>query len=302
MNRVIINQSLAEIIQDLKMRPTHPPARRHGNARPQFLGIIPTRRCNISCAYCGFGAAHAEEAQMKYSTAVDAIKWLVETAAANGEDTIEIHFFGGEPFLAGDLVDVAVHRGRAEAAKAGLIPRFEAATNGVFNDDRLRFVGEYFDTVVLSFDGVEDVHNLHRPKNAKKGIGSYAEVAKTAYGLGKTGVELCFRTCVSHANVGRLADTSKLFSGSFTPNTVCFETLQPNEESEAARLRPPDPYVFTIEFMQAVTILESAGIKPLYSAADTSVTRDSFCPVGRDAVIVSPDGRLSSCYLPQDEW
>jgi len=43
-------------------------------------------------------------------------------------------------------------------------------------------------------------------------------------------------------------------------------------------------------------------VQPVYAAALTDAPRLSFCPVGQDTVIVSPDGRLAGCYLPETHW
>ena len=44
------------------------------------------------------------------------------------------------------------------------------------------------------------------------------------------------------------------------------------------------------------------GVRAVYSAAEIGQARLSFCPVGTDAVIVSPDGRASACYLMPEDW
>jgi uncharacterized protein len=292
--------SMRQIIRQFREPAPANPLPQSGHAKPPFLGIIPTRSCNLSCAYCDFGAASAHDGQMEFLMAVNAVDWMAETVRVNGDNTLEIHFFGGEPFTAGDVVDVTVHRARLAAAELGLTPRFEAATNGVFDENRMRFVGDYFDAIVLSFDGKEDIHNLHRPMNKNKG--SFTEVARTADHLSHADTELCFRACVTHRSVNRLAETAQWFSESFSPSIVVFETIQPTGESAAAGILPPDPYIFASEYMRASTVLNRFGIKAVYSSADTSMVRHSFCPLGKDTVIISPDGRASSCYLPREQW
>jgi radical SAM protein with 4Fe4S-binding SPASM domain len=44
------------------------------------------------------------------------------------------------------------------------------------------------------------------------------------------------------------------------------------------------------------------GVRAVYSAAQVERARISFCPVGTDALIVSPDGRASACYLMPEDW
>lgn len=291
---------LAELHAVLGSEPLNAARPLDGPLRPQFLGLVPTRACNLQCVYCGFGAAKAPRDQMECATAVAAIDWMAECVQSSGRDTLEVHFFGGEPFAAGDVVDVAVHRTRAVAAQRGLVPRFEVATNGVFDEARARFVGDYFDTVVLSFDGPLFAHDRHRPMSTDRG--SFDAVARTARRLRDSPTKLCFRMCVTRDTVTEMEDVAGWFCSEFAPAVVNFETLKPTPGSERAGLQPPDPYEFAAHCVRASRVVRSHGLQAVYAAGEAAEPRCSFCPVGHDALIVSPDGRVSSCYLLREEW
>jgi uncharacterized protein len=296
-------ESLQSLCRELCQPVQEPPPERSGPLQPLFLGILPTRACNLACVYCDFGAAHAAPEPMDLRMATAAVDWMAELVQSLGQDTLEIHFFGGEPFVAGEVVDVVVHRARAVAARSGLLPRFEVATNGVFDENRARFVGDYFDTVVLSFDGPQEIHDRHRSFPLPGGgRGSFEIVKRTAYLLSQSPTELCFRVCVSQESVLQLEQIAEWFCETFRPATINFETLQPSPESEAAGLKPPNPYDFAMHYVRASRLIERSGIKAVYAAAATDSLRYSFCPVGKDTLIVSPDGRVSSCYLLQQAW
>jgi uncharacterized protein len=277
-----------------------PPKLPSGAIRPAFLGILPTRDCNLSCAYCDFGGDPAGAKIMDLGMAAAAVDWMAATVKDQGRKTLDVHFFGGEPFMADAVIDVTVHRVRAQAERLGLIPRLEVATNGVFEAKMARFIGDYFDTVVLSFDGPKEIHDRHRPMDRNRG--SFAAVEKTASRLSRAPVKLCLRVCVAHDNVGYLDWITRWFCESFQPALINFETLRTNPASEAAGLNPPDPYVFTVQYLKAQRIATGFGIETVYAAAAVKRPRHTFCPVGRDVVIVSADGRLSGCYLPQQRW
>jgi len=286
--------SLQKLLQTLRQPVQAPPPDRSGALQPMFLGFLPTRSCNQSCAYCGFGASTAPQKQMDFQTATAVVDWMAEHVKALGRKTLEIHFFGGEPFVAREVVDVVIHRARAAAEQMGLIPRFEVSTNGVFDETRARFVGDYFDTVVLSFDGFRDIHDRHR--------GGFDTVKRTAEILSSAPAELCLRVCVSQESVSQLEPIVQWFCEVFQPSIMNVETLQPTPESEAAKLYPPDPYDFAVHYLRASRIAAGFGIETIYASAVTESVRHSFCPVGQDTLIVAPDGRISSCYLPQQEW
>jgi len=269
------------------------PRPKEGPVSPQFLGLVPTRACNLSCVYCGFGATPGGE-QMDLHLAAAAVDWMADYSARAGRRTLDVHFFGGEPFAAPDVVDVAVHRTRASAAERGLLPRLEVATNGVYSETRARFVGDYYDAVVLSFDGFRAVHDRHR--------GCFDRVAATARVLSASPAEICFRVCIAEDNVEQLAETVDWFAEEFHPYSIDFETLQPTPESERAGLHPPDPYSFAAHFRDARRVASEHGVDPVYAAAVTEEPRLTFCPVGNDTLILHPDGRLSGCYLLERDW
>jgi uncharacterized protein len=275
------------------------PRPREGAIRPRFLGLIPTRECNLRCAYCGFGATPRGR-RMDPRLAAAAVDWMAHQAVHDGCKTLDVHFFGGEQLAAPDVVEVAVHRARAVAAQQGLLPQLEVATNGVYGEARARFVGDYFNTVVLSFDGFRAAHDRHR--QAPGGRGSFDQVVSTARLLGASPAGVCFRMCVAEDNVEQLAETVNWFAEEFRPSTIDFETLQPTPESERAGLRAPDPYVFAAHFWRGRRAALHRGVEPVYSAASTDEPRRSFCPLGHDALILEPDGRVSACYLPEREW
>jgi uncharacterized protein len=284
----------------LSAKPTTIPQPRRGPLRPEFLGIIPTRLCNLGCIYCGFHDAHAKMENMAVSLALSAVDWMTEYVRRLGMDAVEVHFFGGEPLCAPDVVDVVIHRTRARAAELGLIPRFELDTNGYFDSTRCQFVGDYIDSVVLSIDGPEAVHNRQRP--TKSGGRSFDTIVQNAHRLSKSPTRLCFRVCITQDNVRGMEELTNWFCDAFRPSIINFETLKPTPQSKASGLTPPDPFEFAGQYMKSHFAALRHGVVPLYAAADINSLRYSFCPVGRDALIISPDGRVSACYLLEQEW
>jgi len=154
---------------------------------------------------------------------------------------------------------------------------------------------------VLSFDGSREWQDRCRPH--ANGKGSFEEVLRTARILGRSPVELCLRTCVTAGNVASLPEMVRGWCGELRIDAIDFETLQPNCVSLDAGLEPPDPYLFARAYWEARRIAGEHGVEAVYSAWPAGgELRRSFCPVGKDAVIVTPDGRASACYLDEREW
>lgn len=278
------------------------PFPKQGVFLPAFLGLLPTRGCNLACRYCGFEVADQPDKVMDLSLAANAVNWYLELVDEAALPGAEVHFFGGEPFCAEEVVDLAVNLARIKAAEIGCTVRFEAATNGIFSEKRSRWVADNFDTIVLSLDGPADIHNKHRPY--KNGRGSFETVARNAAILAEGSVDLFLRACVTAQTVKRMPEIAAYFCRNYHPQGVSFEPLKPVEPTRPGQndLEPPDPWEFARNFIQSAWILEAHGVEPVYAAGDIRTHRVTFCPVGRDAAIVSPDGVINNCYLLQSEW
>ena len=301
------NEDLGQLVHILHKAPAFLPRPRQGELAPAFLGLLPTRACNLSCRYCGFLTADDTRGDcpkagktMDLGLARDAVDAYMNLASEAGQADAEIHFFGGEPFCAPEVLDLAVQLARIRAQENGHSVRFEVATNGTFGEERCRWAADTLDTIVLSFDGPEDIQNAHRPY--QDGRGSFEIVDRNARLLSEGATQLYFRSCVTRQTVGRMPEIPPWFCQHHRPDGVCFEPIQPTPEAAANQLEPPDPWEFARGFARAAEVLLAHGVEPVYAAADIRARRISFCPVGQDAIIVSPDGEIAACYLPRQDW
>ncbi len=281
-------------------RPALLPFHAQGPLSPDFLGLITTRDCNMSCRYCGFNTQAQTAFHMSERIARTAIRWMAESVCRQNAETLEVHFFGGEPFSAPEIMRFAVQFARLEAERNGLETRFEASTNGCLDDEMLSLATDFFQTIVLSIDGPADVHNRVRP--LKHGGRSHSWVMRSARRLQSSPVELCTRTCVTKASVDALPKICDWLCRELSPAILCFEPLQETAESKAAGLLAPSPLEFSLAFAEASKVANAFNARAVYTAADPDSLRHTFCPVGRDTLIVAPDGTASACYLPPATW
>jgi uncharacterized protein len=287
-------------LADLLLRAPAGPPSLEGPLNPLFLGLLTTRRCNCNCVYCDFEAGKEAASEMSPAAAVAALTWYADFLKDAGLGHMEVHFFGGEPLVSREVIETAVHRSRLLVDRHGMSLHLEVSTNGIFGEEYARFVGDYFHAVVLSLDGFREIHDRHRPVSA--GRGSFSSARQTASLLSQSPTELCLRCCVSNLNIDRLEEIAAWFCEEFQPSVINFEPLTNNPKAATAGLLPPNPYVFAERFAKARAVAARYGIKAVYAATEGEPSHTSFCPVGKDALIVSPDGRVSSCYLPRKAW
>lgn len=289
----VLQEALAET-------PALAPEERSGAPDPHFLGITTTRGCNIGCVYCNFGGPTADNTQMPAPIAMAAVDWMSDRLRANNQNLFRVHFFGGEPLVAWDLIEVVVHRVRHVCAQHGWRNYIDASTNGVMSDKRLQFVGDYFGGVVLSFDGPAEFQDRNRP--TKRGGSTFAAVDHAALTWRDMPLDLCLRVCVTGHSVARMAEITEWMCERYDPTVVNFETLTPGELAARAGLAVPDPYAFARGCIAAHRVAHRFGVRAVYSAAEYRMPRRSFCPVGTDSPIVGPDGAVNACYLLDEDW
>jgi radical SAM protein with 4Fe4S-binding SPASM domain len=276
------------------------PGRNEGAAyQPAFLGLIPTRNCNLSCAYCDFRNGAAGREVMTFGLATGAIGWFADDCERRGIGTLDVHLFGGEPLTARDVVEVIVHRTRALAGQRRLTPHLEIATNGVYDRKTAQFVADHFDMVVLSVDGEPGLNDQHRCRS--DGSGSYEAIAGSAEVMSAGHGGLILRVCVSQQNVGSMAETVGWFGERFAPSAIDFEPMLPAKGAAGAGLLPPAPMAFAAGFLEARAAGQSLGLEVTYSGSMLNGGH-GYCPAQEDGLIVSPEGRISSCYLNEIEW
>lgn len=262
---------------------------------PEKIVVIPTRACNMRCVYCDFGAAGASAATLDPARACRLLDYYVEHLRASPEDPLRVHFFGGEPLVARNGVEAIVHYARALCARKGGRPWFELTTNGWFAPDVVPFVGDYFHSVVISLDGDEPLHDYNRRR--PDGRGTFEEIAANVRRLRPYPVEISLRMCVTSRSVAAMADVAERFCGEFEFDVLGFETLTENPSARAAGLAAPDPFAFAAGVLRAEAVAARHGVRVVHGPSELTGPRLTSCPFGRGTLMLTPEGRLTACYL-----
>jgi uncharacterized protein len=288
------------LVNEIREGKLHLPNRKTGQLKPEFLGIIPTRSCNGACVYCDFGADKASAERMSFQLASKTIDWYSALMKKQQRETLEIHFFGGEPMMAKDVIEVVVQRAKIAAYENNQRPYFEISTNGQYNKTDAGFLGHYFNKVVLSLDGFKETHNRHRPSGTVKN--GFENAIETARIISQSDAELCIRCCVSTLNVNDMEEYTIWLCQNLSLTAINFEILCETDITKESGLFPPDPLDFAIHFQKSREIANGFGVEVAYSSDISELPVVSSCPAGKDTVIVSPDGRISNCYLIREKW
>jgi uncharacterized protein len=280
---------------------TETPAIPHNSpSAPAKLVIIPTRSCNMRCVYCDFGASGARSSTLDPVLACRLIDNAVEMLSTASQAMLHVHFFGGEPLVARQCVEIVVHYSRMVCVRKGLIPWFELTTNGFFDPTALPLIGDYMDSAVISIDGDELRHDLNRRR--VDGSGTYSVIAENILSLSRYPVEINLRACITSQSVDAMKDIASHFCSKFKFDVLCFEMMAPNMSSYAAGLAPPDPCRFAAGFLEAESVAASHDVRVVHGPSELIGPRTTSCPVGEGTWMLTPDGRLTACYLEIERW
>ncbi len=130
--------------------------------------LVLTHACNLRCRYC---FVHKEPETMSYSTAKDAVDFVI--ANCEHGETPSINFFGGEPMLCWDSIIVPLTKYIREERNVPF--QLSMTTNGtLLNAERIRFMREYRIGMLFSIDGDIDTQDYNRPY--ADGSGSFASL------------------------------------------------------------------------------------------------------------------------------
>lgn len=137
--------------------------------------IYPTHECNFRCSYCFYKQTGYGETKMTDETIDNLIRFLSQWETA---PSIGMHFFGGEPFYAFDVIKKVVLKAKEILPKYGKKVQFSATTNGslIMKDKVLDFIKEHFRNppFLLSLDGPEHIQNLNR--KFANGVGTFKSI------------------------------------------------------------------------------------------------------------------------------
>ena len=126
-----------------------------------YLILVPTLRCNLSCSYCQVSRADVSAAG--YDWTKEALSAVLAMLDGLATDSIKIEFQGGEPTLRLDLVRAVIERCERFSFK-----QFVICTNLSELTDDLRALLARPDVFLsTSLDGDALIHSKQRTKNAQ---------------------------------------------------------------------------------------------------------------------------------------
>jgi uncharacterized protein len=263
--------------------------------RPTMAVLHMTNACNLRCAYCYARGGEQSDLWMTFPLARIVIDTAYKNAKAIGKDCFSLAFHGGgEPTLNWKVLKASV-----EYAKKKTLPlHISMSSNGLWNKKQRKFIIEHFNELSISFDGIRKVQDSQRPRI--NGKGSFETVMKTIHDLDRTNFHYGIRL------------TATVNSFKYLPESIsflCKETqcqilqVEPCYSPIRGKYIDPTPEQadeFVKAFMEAFEIAASASRTLFYSGARPWTLISSFCRACEDALVVTPEGDIVTCFEIHD--
>ncbi len=264
--------------------------------RPSAGVLLMTSACNLRCTYCYAFGGEGPLRQMTLPLARTVIDTVSQNALLNGEDEFSLTFHGGgEP-----TVNWEVLTGAIEYAMQKELPcKINMATNGIYSQEKLDFIIQHFSEVSLSFDGMEEIQNQQRPKAG--GLSSYEAVMQTIRAFDEHNFAYGVRMTVTPEFFSKMAQNVEFLCQETSCRGVQIEPTYTGERGGHADPDPAQSLAFIEGFQEAFEMACRYGMPLSYSGARPLVISTSFCKAASQALVVTPEGHLVTCFEVHDE-
>ena len=274
-----------------------------GDPEPTTVTLFLTTACNLRCTYCYAMAGDTPVRVMKLDVAKRGIDFVAENAKKKGLPRFEIAYHGGgEPTVNWRTLTGSLEYARERARALGLEVRASAATNGVLHERKIDWIIANLSGVSLSFDGLPEVHDRHRP--TVSGEGSSEQVIRTIRRFEEADLPYGLRVTVTADQIARLPDSVEFICRSFVKATrIQVEPAYQIGRYEHAPTAETEGFIAA--FREAQERAAGYGREIFFSAARIGSLTNHFCGVTQDNFCLSPDGNVSACYeafSEDSEW
>ncbi len=278
------------------------------DSRPSLdrLTLTVSNVCNLGCSYCYAAKGTYYNNAGLMMTAETAFAALNQAARAYSR--IEhVNFFGGEPTLNREVVEIACAYVRYlhDRGDFSQMPTFGITTNGyALSEPMLQLLVDWNFSVTLSLDGPPEVHDAKRP--TKSGRGSYEAVAAAARSLLARGLEVEFECTYSNEHLLHgisIVDLMDFFYEKFGCRTLhcAIVSAAPGSPEfipldKCLELQGDAIEASMLNLARRIPKATSVAMRMLHSLSSRTPIWN-YCPAGRKEVTVNADGEVYSCFM-----
>lgn len=173
-------------------------------------GICLTYNCNLNCVYCGYSSDNKSKVKISYNDIkafVDdlLVKRAVKSLYEKEKYPLVLYITGGgEPTCEWELLKKTVAYTKNMCKLQEVALNLSITTNGLLSDEKIDYLAENFDNIMISYDGDKITQNQNRPSIS--GDETNRKVEHTIRSLVNKGVKVEIRSTICPKDFSRLMD------------------------------------------------------------------------------------------------
>lgn len=244
---------------------------------PFLVNWVITYRCNFKCKYCSIWNKNLEELNTKQ------VLFTIDKLSKCG--TKAIAFSGGEPLLREDIKEIIEY-----CSQKGIYTKL--TTNGSLVQKKMDDI-KNVSQVILSFDGPQELHDLHRQ------LGSYQQVISAVKLLKEHNIKVGFNCVISKLNAEHLDFVLK--KADRLNVKITFQPLEYRSNKDfiihnmPSEIRHKQAFDMLISEKRRGNKYIANSLPALRYIYNWPHHKESKCWAGVFHCRILPDGRLTSC-------
>jgi len=258
---------------------------------PTVAVLCMTSGCNFKCSYCYAIHGKSKIAEMPADKGKRAIDIVYRNAKGLGEGQFVLSFHGGgEPTLQLDKLKELTAYARGKDLRCIV----ELTSNGFWEKEKCNWIISNIDNLTLSFDGIKDVQDKQRPH--ANGNGTFNTVMNNVNRFDKSGLRYGIRLTVTDNSIKRLPESISFLCNNTNCTTFQVEPAFNTGKGVSRNQVIKNNKLFVEYFLKAFDIAFLHNCILYYSGSRLGVNTTCFCTAFEKALVVTPEGLLSSCY------
>jgi len=256
-----------------------------------------TTDCNLRCIYC-YARGGDKPKYTTWPAAKAAINWALAQCKTK-EFRLMFHG-GGEPTLAFDMMQRCYEYALEKCRKRHIKLTAYTATNGTLSEKQIMWFAKVDMGVSLSFDGMPDFQNAHRPfRNSI--VPSYPVVSRTIQLFNKYRIRYIVNVVVTKDMMPRLPDLIRNLHSLGVKNCAFSPASEWGRCSKSHVIQNNNRFVKLYAKCLAFAKRHGMNFDPaIPELLFSGRMYDKACPAAGFSIAVMPDGDITSC-LPVGE-
>jgi uncharacterized protein len=288
-----VDQSEAVMfLQNIGFLEPDPPVPNLGQTvyQPTAVVLLMTNDCQLRCIYCYATAGERPKEELSFELAKTAIDYVVDNAQKRGEQQFSVSLHGGgEPVRAWKTLKACTEYARSQPIKADIT----LTSNGLWSATQAEWLIANMNGISLSIDGAPQTQDRQRPSLNGKGSARFA--MRSAALLDKHDFPYGIRMTAMSPWTS-LAQDVKFLCEETHCHSIQVEPAFNVGRSGHAQPNQAEGCAFMDAVLEAYDVAETYQRKFYYAGARLGWVTDIFCAAPYNALIVSPNGDLVTCY------